>query len=223
MKNILVPTDFSENSGSAVEYAAVIAQACKSSITLMSVYTPAVSRYNAISSLLGEEVAEASNELKKKLLVTVNTIKELYPDVPCQVFVGVGEIVDEILLAAKNKRSDIIIMGTQGASSIEKVLLGSNAADVIEKAACPVLVIPAGTQCIIPKKILFATDYAYSDIEGAKMLASMAQFFGATITFVHITKEEEDLEDEEKLIEKFTKEIKIATDYPHINSKTSIG
>lgn len=217
MKSILVPTDFSENAANAIEYAAVIAQACQSTIRLITVYTPAVSRYNVIRPLLAEEVAQAKIELHEKLQLTAKTVKDLYPDVPCQVYVGTGEVVEEILNAAKE--ADIIIMGTQGASSIEKVLLGSNAAEIIEKADCPVLVIPASAACKIPKKILFATDYAYGDIEGAKLLTSMGRYFDATITFVHITTQEEDTEEEEKLIEKFTAEIRQATNYTNINSK----
>ncbi len=219
MKSILVPTDFSENAGNAIEYAAVIAKAWNGSLTLMNVYTPSVSRYSVISPLITEEVALARSEAQNKLGLTAKTLKEMYPDVTCEVYVGVGETVDEILLASEEKEIDIIVMGTKGASSIEKVLLGSNAAKIIEKASCPVLVIPSDAPCHIPKKILFATDYAYSDIEGARLLTTLARSFNAMITFVHITTNEEDIDDEQKLIEKFTSEIKRATDYENINSK----
>lgn len=219
MKNILVPTDFSEIASKAVEYAAVIAQACKATITLFNVYAPAVSRHSVISPLIADEMAQTKIESQEKLRLTANTIKDLYPEVPCHVSVGIGETVEEILNASKNNKSDMIIMGTQGASSIEKVLFGSNASEIIEKADCPVLVIPANTPCQIPKKILFATDYAYGDIESARLLASLAPFFDATITFLHITTREEDMEDEQKHIEKFTNEIRMATNYSSINSK----
>jgi len=219
MKNILVPTDFSENAGNAVEYAAVIARATKATITLFNVYLPVVSRHSVISPLIANEIAQSKIEAQEKLQLIAKTIKDLYPDVTCHIAVGTGGAVEEILNAAKNKKSDLIIMGTHGASSIGKVLLGSNAAEIIEKADCPVLVIPANSTCQIPKKILFATDYAYSDIEGARLLTSFAQFFDATITFIHITTKEEDIEDEEILIKKFTDEIRLATNYPNINFK----
>ena len=219
MKNILVPTDFSENAGQAVEFAAVIAEAWNATMTLLSVYTPVVSRYNVISPLLVDEIAEAKKEIQEKLELTSSTIREIYPGVTHHTLVGVGETVEGILEAAKAGKSDLIVMGTQGANSIEKVLLGSNAADVIEKAECPVLVVPGTAEIRVPKRIIFATDYASTDIEGARLLTSMAQAFEATITFVHITKNEEDTEEELKAIDKFTEEIKTATNYPHINSK----
>ncbi|MDH4092008.1 MAG: universal stress protein [Cyclobacteriaceae bacterium] len=219
MKNILVPTDFSENASNAAEYAAVIAQACKATILLLNVYTPTVSRYNVISALLADEVARAKNELKEKLQIIAKTLQDQYPGVKCNVSVELGESVEEILQAAKNYEADLIIMGTQGASSIEKILLGSNAAAIVEKAICPVMVIPTNTTCRTPTKIVYATDYAYSDIEGARLLAAIAKPFDATITFLHITTKEEDIDDEINLIEKFTSEIKLATNYEHINSK----
>jgi nucleotide-binding universal stress UspA family protein len=219
MKNILVPTDFSENAGKAVEFAAVIAGSWNATLTLLSVYTPAVSRYNMISPLLVDEIAQAKKEILEKLQLTAGTVKEVYPGVTCHTTVGTGETVEGILEAVDAVKADLIIMGTQGASSIEKVLLGSNAADIIEKAECPVLVVPGGTEIHMPKNIVFATDYAYSDIEGARLLTSMARVFEATITFVHVTKNEEDIDDELKVIEKFTEEIKSATAYPNINFK----
>jgi nucleotide-binding universal stress UspA family protein len=219
MKNILVPTDFSENAGNAVEYAAVIAQACKATITLFNVYAPSVSRHSVISPLIAEEIAQTKIETQEKLHLTANTIKDLYPNVQCHVLVGIGEPVEEILSAAKNQKIDMIIMGTKGASSLEKVLFGSHAAAIIERAACPVLVVPVNTPCHIPKKIVFATDYTFSDIESARLLTSLALFFNATITFLHITTREDDIEEEQKLIEKFTAEIRQATNYKNINSK----
>jgi len=219
MKKILVPTDFSEAASQAVEFASVIAQSWPAELTLLSVYTPAVSRYNMVSPLLVDEMAQAIAERNEKLQQITNVIAQEYPGVTCHTEVGIGETVEGILDASRTVMSDLIIMGTQGASSMEKVLLGSNAADVIEKADCPVLVVPGNTEIRLPKKIVFATDYAHSDIEGARMVASMAQVFDATITFIHITKNEEVLEAEKNVIDQFTDEVKEATGYKNITSK----
>ena len=97
MKNILVPTDFSENAGQAVEFAAVIARSWNATITLLSVYTPVVSRYNMISPLLVDEIAQARKEIHEKLQLTVGTIKEMYPEVTCHTAIGTGETVEGIL------------------------------------------------------------------------------------------------------------------------------
>ncbi len=219
MKSILVPIDFSENSRNAAEYAVVIAQAFKATVTLINVYTPAVTRYNMISALMAEEVTRARQEGKEKLDVMVATSKEVYPDVSCTGVVVVGEIIGEIVGYASEHGADLIVMGTMGASGLEKILFGSTASAVIEKADCPVLSVPAAALFEAPKKIMFATDYAYSDIAGARMLTEFAKFFEAAIIFVHITQSDEDEVEEQVLISKFSKEIKLATNYPHISYK----
>lgn len=216
MKNILVPTDFSKNAHQAVEFASVIADAWKATVTLLTVYTPAVSRYNMISPLLVDEVAQAKAELNEKLRQTASEIGQTYPGVTCLTAVQTGETVDGILDAAAGTKADLLIMGTQGASSIEKVLLGSNAAEIIEKAECPVLVVPGSTEIRVPKKIVFATDYADSDIEGARMVTSMARVFDATVMFIHVTRNEEGVDDELKVIEQYAEKIKAVTGYNNI-------
>jgi nucleotide-binding universal stress UspA family protein len=219
MKSILVPTDFSENAANATEYAAVIAESTGATVTLLHVYTPAVSRYNVISALMTEEVEEAKKDAREKLQIIVGTLRSQYSKADVKAAVAVGETVPEVLEAIKDGHVDMIVMGTQGVSSIEKFLLGSNAASIVEKATCPVMVIPAVALCSVPGKIVYATDYSYSDIESAKTLTEIASVFGATITFVHITTEEDDVDDEVSFINTFTKEIKEATGSDRIQSR----
>jgi nucleotide-binding universal stress UspA family protein len=218
MKSILVPTDFSENAANATEYAAVIAESTGATVTLLHVYTPAVSRFSVISALLTEEVKEAKKESREKLQVIVGTLRSQYSKANVNAAVAVGEAIPEILQAIKDVHVDMIVMGTQGISSLQKFFLGSNASSIVEKATCPVMVIPAAAQCSIPKKIVYATDYSYSDIESARTLTEIAAVFKATITFVHITTEDEEVDDEVAFIDKFTNEIKEATGYNQINS-----
>lgn len=45
----------------------------------------------------------------------------------------------EIIKTAKEKRIDLIVMGTHGRTGLEHILIGSVAERVIQKAPCPVL------------------------------------------------------------------------------------
>ena len=53
-----------------------------------------------------------------------------------------GRPADQILEAARDERVDMIVMGTHGRSGIARALLGSVAAIVVRRAACPVLTVP---------------------------------------------------------------------------------
>jgi nucleotide-binding universal stress UspA family protein len=50
-------------------------------------------------------------------------------------------IADALVSYAKDKRIDLIIIGTRGRSKLKGMLLGSVASDVVRYAHCPVLVV----------------------------------------------------------------------------------
>ncbi len=56
-------------------------------------------------------------------------------------FIQIGRPADEIVKAAKEWHSDIIVIGSHGRSGIGRVLLGSVAEGVMRQTRCPVLVV----------------------------------------------------------------------------------
>ncbi len=70
-----------------------------------------------------------------------------------------GNFIDVIRKTIDEKKIDLIVMGTKGASGIKASIVGSNTGNVITRVFCNVLVIPENAQIKIPKEIAFATDY----------------------------------------------------------------
>lgn len=218
MKTILVPTDFSENASNALEYAVETARAVNASVLVLHVYHPPRSVQSAIrSSMLTEEVREATKQAKEKLETITKTILQEYPTVSCTYDIVVGETVSEILSVAQRINPDMIVMGTQGASKVVNVLFGSNTAAIIEKAECPVLCIPQNLPFRIPEKILFATKFSFGDIEGSSKLVEIAKAFDSSIVFGHVVVGIEETDEEREVIDKFAKEIKLNTGYEKIS------
>ena len=54
-----------------------------------------------------------------------------------------GEVVAEILAAADRLKADMIVMPTEGAKGIVEMLRGSTTQQVLRRAPCPVLAVPA--------------------------------------------------------------------------------
>ena len=102
-------------------------------------------------------------------------IQKNYGDLSCEYVCVQGFAVDEIARIAQNKGVDLICMGSQGTSGLERVLLGSVTAKVIEKADCPVLAIPRDSKFKEIKKIAFSTDYHNSDLHSIRTLAETAK------------------------------------------------
>ncbi len=220
MKRILVPVDFSDASTDALKYTAELARSLNATIRLLHVYIPPVSRHNPMSYLVNEQWNEVKHDSLEKLTSLMKSLGDRYSEVKFELSVESGEIAEVILSAAKED-IDLIAMGTQGLSSLGKILLGTNTAEIIEKANCPVLAIPRGTKPYAPRDIMFATDYAPRDWESSKVLTDMARGLDATITYLHVTRadDEDELDQERSQIDEFTNEIKKSTDFPRIKSR----
>jgi nucleotide-binding universal stress UspA family protein len=219
MKLILVPTDFSENATHALEYAVETAHVINAGLLVIYVYNPPVSFQSALQSVAAEDVDRATRIAREKLNAIVNTVQEEFPGVSCQYEIGIGDVVGEILALAKKRNTNLIIMGTQGASKMVNVLFGSNTAAIIEKADCPVLCIPQNLTFKTPEKILFATNFSYNDIEGARQLVQLAHGFGSSVIFGHVVVGAEETDEERAVVEKFAHEIRLLTNYDKISSK----
>ena len=60
--------------------------------------------------------------------------------------IRVGKDYEQILEFAKTKQIDLIVIGRQGHSTIQKALFGNVAEKIVRKAGCAVLVIPLDYQ-----------------------------------------------------------------------------
>ena len=106
--------------------------------------------------------------------------------------------VDGIKRVVEDKKIDLIIMGTKGASGIKKVSMGSNTGDVITRVKCPLLAVPENSTYKTPKEIAFPTDFhlAY-DINVLDSLIEMATMNNSMLRVVHISKKGEILSEEQ--------------------------
>ena len=54
---------------------------------------------------------------------------------------SIGDAAEEIIGVAKNKKADLIVVGSRGLGRLAGLLLGSVAQKVLAHAACPVLIV----------------------------------------------------------------------------------
>jgi nucleotide-binding universal stress UspA family protein len=57
---------------------------------------------------------------------------------------ALGRPAREIVKAARQRRADLIVMGSHGLTGVRKLMLGSVTEEVLKTAAIPVLVVPPG-------------------------------------------------------------------------------
>ncbi|MFY7670263.1 universal stress protein [Tenacibaculum sp. MEBiC06402] len=163
MKKILLPTDFSENSWKAIEYALALFENQKCLFHFLHVYTPViydVGYFEIGSAQIGmvdslKKTAEKSmKNLMEKVATNYNNVNHTFSS-----SVSFNTITNEINELYKASVIDFVVMGTKGASGLEKVLFGTNAVQVIKNAECPVLAVPNGYVFNDLKEVLFPSDF----------------------------------------------------------------
>jgi nucleotide-binding universal stress UspA family protein len=143
---ILYATDLSRNSLYAFGYAVQIARRFGAKITVLHVAEP-------VPGTLGNWVKEKMEE--EELTLSAETIRghlERFCEVmdrerTCMelvsnILVRVGQPAEEILDAAREDGSDIIVLGTHGKGILKSTILGSVSRRVLDRCSRPVVVIP---------------------------------------------------------------------------------
>jgi universal stress protein A len=140
LKKILVPTDFSETSKKAVQYALRFAEQFGCEIALIYVVEPATPMIGAplaVEPFTDED--EFSTAERDLAALAAESHSDGAPAVTS--LVRVGHPPNEITKAARELDVDLIIISTHGYTSWRHLCIGSTAERVVRTAPCPVLVV----------------------------------------------------------------------------------
>jgi len=182
MKNFLVPTDFSDNSANALNYAVELANRFRGRITLAHLYKvySSTGMFVSVESYMKEDAAEQMQELMEKVKPS------LAPGVSIESKVIRGEAVSIITDMAMKLGVDLIVMGTQGASGTQEVFFGSTTNGVMKHTTTPVLAIPSGADFHPVRNIVLAIDEGCVSNPGVLApLVQIARSFHSTIRVYH--------------------------------------
>jgi len=185
MAHILLPTDFSENSLKAARYAVQLFGAKGNTFTLLNTYMMprgAASTMWSIDDLLAKESHEGVELFTAKLREDA-----LLEDADLVAACEHGDLPNVVQRSIDDPDPpSLVVMGTQGASGLKEVLLGSNTADVIKRGGVPVLAVPLDTPNKIPERILLADDGGPVDPHATKILLDIARASKAHIMVVRV-------------------------------------
>ena len=141
-KKILFCTDFNTDAMTAFHYALNIAGGNADSEILIfhAIPEPEAQFWKSYIYEVEDVDAKAKTDIDKM-------IADIYaPEIPCGMKwtsqFAVGNVGEEILLAAKKNSADLIVIGRGAGQNIINRLLGNFTEKVIRKAHCPVMVVP---------------------------------------------------------------------------------
>lgn len=132
----LVPTDFSDNSLQALDFAIALASPKVDRITLIQVVETHYDFASQVEFFTKQQLVEGKKRGKELLA------KHKDSKISLSFKLAEGNPALQISQWATKQKVDLIVMGTKGASGITKSLIGTVAVSVIREAPCPVLVVP---------------------------------------------------------------------------------
>jgi len=191
-KNILIPTDFSVNATSAMDYALKLYanENCNFYFLHSWSFSESSTRTYITTDYidqLKEDSITALNALKDRVVNTNSNTEHSF-----EIIHSAERLTDAIDTAIKSFNIDLIIMGTKGATGAKEIFLGSNTVKVIQKnKQCPVLIVPDDFSYKKPKQIAFPTDYKRFYGEEIIELKRLSELNESTIEILHIIEEEE--------------------------------
>ena len=194
MRNILLPTDFSKNSINAINYAVELykdevcnfyilnVQKASSFISddMMSI-SPSATIYNTIVDAAKKSITNIITQIETRYKNKNHTLYSI---------VDYDNFVDSINQASEKHDVDLIIMGTKGASGLEKVIFGTNAVHVIQRCKVAVLVIPDGCTFTGLDNIAFtASNLLAANIKTLEPLKDFISLFKSNLSVLHMPDE----------------------------------
>jgi nucleotide-binding universal stress UspA family protein len=137
-QRILVPTDFSEHADRATRIGADLSRRYEIQMTLLYVHEPTTYELpDGYVENMPSHLDRVYDELNERLTQAGRLATALGA---CRLETRVlqGQIAQQIANFANDR--DLIVMGTHGRQGLQKLLLGSIAQSVLQRAPCPVLV-----------------------------------------------------------------------------------
>jgi nucleotide-binding universal stress UspA family protein len=187
MVNILVPTDLSELSKVAAQYAIKIANKMDGNITLLHVINiiqPTRATMRLRLKALEQELMDVAKEDLDTMVTELSKSLKTTQPIKTRIVKG-ASFNDTVKREAKKLRTGLIIMGTRGASGLKKYVMGSNTASVIEISHVPVLAVPELGTFKNFRNVVYASDLAHLEKE-LKTLIPYLEKFDSTVHLIHV-------------------------------------
>jgi len=185
--HILCPVDFSEASQHAIDHALAVARWSGAAVSALHVCHP---MFVPVTSGVGTG-DDSSDAETSRLRAAAASLIEIAGARGLQVDIAVesGDPARQILEHADRHATNLIVMGTHGATGFGRLLLGSVAEKVLRKARCPVLTVPPRVHSVatLPfRRVLCAIDFSSASLEALNYAGALAQQSRARLQLLHV-------------------------------------
>lgn len=194
MKQLLVPTDFSETAIDTFKFAQQLAEKNESAIKVLHIFDPQVDpAFPYLGNASTQFYQEKGDLLAEFTEANTITAQNTSPRVAINIHqeIRMGKAKEAIVNVSTEPGVDMIVMGTTGESGFLEKVFGTVSSHVARQAHCPVLLVPKGSQFKSFKKVLYASNYQTNDEVMLNRLVEFANLFNSEIHFVHIQEDKQ--------------------------------
>ncbi len=149
MKTLLVPLDFSDTTDKVLSRAADLARSLEARIVLVHVVEPVATYVPVGASMDVIAAAPAQPAELHDLSADEARLRSIAQPlsaagIPVECVAVIGLAVDDILDQAAKFDATYIVLGSHGHGALYHLFTGSVVNGILKRAACPVIVVPAG-------------------------------------------------------------------------------
>jgi nucleotide-binding universal stress UspA family protein len=191
MKKILVRYDFSEVANHALKFAADLSRRNNEcGVTVINVIEQPSP--DSIKTMGIKDYDPMENLYMKKLISTIKgKMQDLmnnqnYKDIKLEYKIVLGNPFNEISEEIQTQGTELVVMGTSGASGSKEFLVGSNAERMVRYSKCPVITVSEPHDADKIDKIVFASNFSELNEEFVNHVKRLQKSFDAKLHIVKI-------------------------------------
>ncbi len=182
---ILLATDGSECAESAGRVAVDLANRSGAELDVVHAFEFVPPREFAGVALRVRSPSECVKQGQRVLDEQVGQIQEM-GGVVADARLLTGSPVGQILCAAEERDTGLVVVGRRGLGSVKRLLMGSVSEGVIHHARCPVLVVCGDGDVWPPARVVIADDCSEDARRAGELAAGIGGLFGAEGVLVQV-------------------------------------
>jgi len=187
-RNVLVATDFSEVSESALRTAAAIAQVHSGRLFITHVMeAPQPGRPLLLHKPSSLEPGRSAAEYRMQVLAAQDYLGRI----PHSEILETGEVCEVVPDLIERNNIDLLVLGTHARAGVKKLMQGSVSEELFRLAPCPVITVgpevaSETSGSVRFARILFATDFGPASRAALPYAMGLANENGAILTLLHV-------------------------------------
>jgi nucleotide-binding universal stress UspA family protein len=157
MKKFIVPTDFSDTSKNAARFATQMAGDIPDSEVIL---------YHSFDKVVaGSDGTPILSDPEARMSISLTALENLKSELTGNVNINFRCIAEEgsflscLEKVIVHENADLVLMGINGATKLEQVMIGSSTLGAIHQTLCPVMIIPPGAEYKKIRAVVYACDF----------------------------------------------------------------